>query len=515
MKTKRIKIMTDLDRPHITYDILSVLYNHNIEILMMEVYTYVIYLKTPFIEKDLWDKTLIEFQKIEGFESVEEIDLIAFEERDIEMKRVLDAIPQGVIVLNGLGKIKYANTYVSERIFKTTFDELVNKHISMYIEDNTIDLSFKPENKLDSVRNKEVNIGNQFYTLNLNVLLSDENVFTGYMIFLSRVADQNMYFNHITFEDIIGESNKIHDVVNQAKIYSESDSPVLITGESGTGKELFARSIHNQSDRKKCPFIAINCAAMPEQLLESELFGYEGGSFTGGKKQGKKGIFEIGDGGTIFLDEIADMAPHLQSKLLRVLQERSIRRIGGSEEIPTNVRIISATNKDIKELIQSDKFRLDLFYRINIFSVDIPSLRERKEDIPILVEYFVGRQAKRYGKEILSVKPGAMDKLLNYSWPGNIRELQNVIERAVALSDENGIKEEDIVINHGLEDIVVDSEQTSLKGMIGQIERKIVLDALRNSSSIREASRKLDVTHTLLINRIKKYDILDKEWKSY
>lgn len=513
MKTKRIKITTDLDRPHITYDILSVLYRNNIEILMMEVYTYVIYFKTPFIEKDLWKNIVSEFHEIEGFEHVEEIDLIAFEERDIEMKRVLDAIPQGVIVLNGIGKIKYANNYVSEKIFKTTGDKLVNKHITSYIQDQFIDLSFKPNEKLSAIRNKEISIGNQLYALNLNLLLSDENVFTGYMIFLSRVIDQNMFLNHITFEDIIGESNKLNEVIQQAKIYAVSDSAVLITGESGTGKELFARSIHNLSDRRNSPFIAINCAAMPEQLLESELFGYEGGSFTGGKKQGKKGIFELGDGGTIFLDEIAEMPPHLQSKFLRVLQERSIRRIGGIKEIPVNIRLISATNKDINSLIRSDEFRLDLFYRINIFTVEIPALRDRREDIPILVEYFVSRQAKRYGKEILGVKPEAMDKLLSYKWPGNIRELQNVIERAVALSDEFGIDEKDIVINHGLESEIINTGQSSLKGIVSQVERNVILKTLKDSTSIREAARTLDVTHTLLINRIKKYKIEDEEWK--
>lgn len=514
MKTKRIKIITDLDRPHIAYDILSVLYRNNIEILMMEVYTYVVYFKTPFIEKDLWSKIVSEFQEIEGFESVEEIDLIAFEERDIEMKRVLDSIPQGVIVLNGAGNIKYANNYVSERIFKTTGAKLTNKHISRYLQDENIDLSFKADGKLQAIRNKEISIGNQLYTLNLNLLASDENIFTGYMIFLSRVINQNMFLNHITFQDIIGESNKLHEVIDQAKIYSVSDSAVLITGESGTGKELFARSIHNLSDRQNNPFIALNCAAMPEQLLESELFGYEGGSFTGGKQEGKKGIFELGDGGTIFLDEIAEMAPHLQSKFLRVLQERSIRRIGGVKEIPVNIRIISATNKDISNLIKSDKFRLDLFYRINIFTVEIPALRERREDIPILVEYFVERQAKRYGKSILNVNPQAMDKLISYKWPGNIRELQNVIERAVALSDEFGITEKDIVINRELEKNIITTSTSSLKDMISEIERKIILDTLKNSSSIREASRALDVTHTLLINRIKRYNISDDEWKS-
>lgn len=513
MKTKRIKIITDLDRSHITYDILSILYKHNIEILMMEVYTYVIYLKVPVIEKEVWNKIVDEFNDIKGFNSVEEIDLIAFEERDIEMKRVLDVIPQGVIVLSGNGNIKYANNYVSESIFKTSINKLVDNHISKYIKEVNIDLSFDCNSRLDTISNKEIIIGNQIYNLNLDLLLSDENIFTGYMIFLSDIINQDMFINHITFDDIIGESNKLENVIKQAKVYSKSDSAVLITGESGTGKELFARSIHNLSDRRNNPFIAINCAAIPEQLLESEIFGYEEGSFTGGKKQGKKGIFEIGDGGTVFLDEIAEMAPHLQSKFLRVLQEKAIRRIGGSKEIPINIRIISATNKNISKLIHNNEFRLDLFYRINIFTVEVPSLRERKEDIPILVEYFIQRQAKRYGKEILEIRPQAMNKLLAYKWPGNIRELQNVIERAVALSDKSGIDENDIDINYDLEDKVMAIKGSSLKDMVSEIERKIIIDNLKNSSSIREASRTLNTTHTLLINRIKRYKILDEEWK--
>lgn len=513
MKTRRIKITTNIDRPHITYDILTVLHRHDIGILMMEVYTYVIYLKIPIIEQELWKSILEEMDEIEGFESAEEIDLIAFEERDIEMKRVLDIVPQGIVVLNARGSIKYANNYLAERILKTTSDVLANRYITDFIESDRLKEFLIDKDKLKSIRNQEITLSNRNYILNIHPILSDENVFSGYMLSLNEVVNQDNYHNPITFEDIIGESYKLQEVIGQAKLYALADSPVLITGESGTGKELFARAIHNLSDRNCKPFIAINCAAIPDQLLESELFGYESGSFTGGKKEGKKGIFELGEGGTIFLDEIGEMPPHLQSKLLRVLQEKSIRRIGGHTEISIDIRIITATNKDIDLLIKDGKFRLDLFYRINIFGVEIPPLRERKEDIPILVEYFTESHVRRYGKNIKGLEPKAMKKLISYNWPGNIRELQNAIERAIALSSDAIVKEKDIILDYNIERNENLSDKSSLLEIVGTYERNIILESLKNNVSIRDTARKLDVTHTLLINRIKKYNILDEEWK--
>lgn len=513
MKTRRIKITTFIDRPHITYDILTVLRRHDIGIMAMEVYTYVIYLKIPLVEQGVWKQVLKELEEIDGFESAEEIDLIAFEERDIEMKRVMDIIPHGVMVLNAEGYIKYANNYVAEKVFKTTSDKLSNLKVTGLIDEGVLIDFLKSEERKKSLVNKDITIGNQKYILSLHPILSDENIFSGYMLSLDEVINQVHYYNPISFEDIIGESNKLKDAVEQAKLYALSDSPVLITGESGTGKELFARAIHNLSQRKNRAFIAINCAAIPDQLLESELFGYEGGSFTGGKKEGKKGIFELAEGGTIFLDEIGEMAPHLQSKLLRVLQERAVRRIGSHKEIPIDVRIISATNQDMDELIRADKFRLDLLYRINIFSVEIPPLRERKEDIPILVEHFIRTHSEKYGKAIEGLEPAAMKKLLSYNWPGNIRELQNVIERAIALSNERLIKEREIILDYNIERAEILYDKASLKDVVGKFERDIIVKVLKNSSSIREAAKKLDVTHTLLINRIKKYEISEEEWK--
>ena len=507
---KRIKIIAKVDRPHFTYDILSIFYKYDVGIIWMEVYSYIIYIKLHHIDPETWEKIKEEFEKVDGFQEVEEVDLIAFEEKDIEMKRVLDIIPQGVMVLDRRSKIKYVNKYAAERIFKSTVNGITGNIIGEYIKDKKVDIFLHQQKTVKPIINENIEIGNQFYLLNVNPLLSEENIFIGYILTFDDINKLDnvtgRYDNPITFEDIICESSKMKDIIHQAKIFSTSDSPILITGESGTGKELFARAIHNASNRKNKPFIPINCAAMPEQLLESELFGYEHGSFTGGKKGGKVGILEIADGGTVFLDEIGEISPHLQAKFLRVLQEKKIRKIGGYKEIPTDFRLLSATNKNLEHMVNNNKFRLDLLYRINIFNVEIPPLRDRREDIPILVEYFLRMHSSRYDKNIVRIDHKGMKKLMNYSWPGNVRELQNVLERAVALSNTHEIQEEDIVLSS-----VIDEKQglvtDSLKESVENFEKKIIVESLKNSESIREAARNLDVTHTLLLNRMKKYGI--------
>ena len=240
------------------------------------------------------------------------------------------------------------------------------------------------------------------------------------------------------FEKIIGKSEKMKEIFKLIKNVAKGDATVLITGESGTGKELVARAIHNQSKRAKKLFVPVNCAAIPENLLESELFGYEKGAFTGAYER-HLGKFEIANGGTIFLDEISTMPMPMQAKLLRVLQERVIDRVGGTNQIEINVRVISATNSDLKQEVDSKKFRSDLFYRLNVIPMNIPPLRERTEDVPLLVDHFLEKYNKEFGKRITRVARDAMETLSSYPWPGNVRELENLIERIVVLSDNNTI----------------------------------------------------------------------------
>ena len=235
------------------------------------------------------------------------------------------------------------------------------------------------------------------------------------------------------FDGIVGSSPALRAVLDDVRIVAPTRATVLIGGETGTGKELIARAIHLHSERGHRPFVKVNCAAIPAELLESELFGHERGAFTGAVAQ-RIGRFEAADGGTLFLDEIGDMPLHLQTKLLRVLQEQEFERVGGGWTIKVDVRIVAATNRDLKAMIEENKFRADLYYRLAVFPMNVPPLRQRREDIPSLTRCFVQKHAKRMGRNIESIPARAMEALTNYDWPGNIRELQNVIERSVVVS---------------------------------------------------------------------------------
>ncbi|WP_419725732.1 sigma-54 interaction domain-containing protein [Terrisporobacter petrolearius] len=239
----------------------------------------------------------------------------------------------------------------------------------------------------------------------------------------------------ITLDNIVGSSEIMEHTKQKSLIAAKSNSTVLITGESGTGKELFARAIHNHSDRTDYPFVAVNCAAIPDNLLESELFGYEEGAFTGAKKGGKLGKFELAHKGTIFLDEIGDMSLHLQGKLLRVLQERELDKIGGKSNIFIDVRVIAATNKNLENLVKNGQFREDLYYRLKVIPITLPTLRERKSDIPLLIDYMIKEYAHKLNKDVIGIEEDASKTLVDYTWPGNVRELQNIIEYSINMSN--------------------------------------------------------------------------------
>jgi two-component system response regulator PilR (NtrC family) len=242
----------------------------------------------------------------------------------------------------------------------------------------------------------------------------------------------------LRFDEMVGDSPRMREVLDLIAKIAPTNSTVLISGESGTGKELVARAIHAGSPCKDRPFVSINCGALPDELLESELFGHTRGSFTGAVTA-KKGLFEVADGGTIFLDEIGDTTPAMQIKLLRVLQERRIRRVGGTDEIEVNVRVLAATNQDLEQMVRQKRFREDLYYRINVIQIHMPALREKPEDIPKLSLHFLVKYGRIMGKKVTRISEEAMQGLMEHDWPGNVRELENVIERAVALEASDAI----------------------------------------------------------------------------
>ncbi len=314
-----------------------------------------------------------------------------------------------------------------------------------------------------------------------------------------------------SFAGLIGKSKPMQKVYELIEKVAASNVNVLITGESGTGKELVARAIHYQGKRSGRPFVTVNCGAIPENLLESELFGHEKGSFTGATQQ-KRGLFEVADGGTLFLDEIGELPLAMQVKLLRVLQEREIRRVGGTRDLPVDVRLVAATNKDLAREVATGRFREDLFYRLNVIPLELPALRERRQDIPLLIEHFYGKQA---GQGKVAISEGAMRRLLDYAWPGNIRELENVIERCVVLGHGRELSEESLpdYLRPGTRPeeaalTALPEAGLDLDAYLGGIERDILVKALERCGGVRKkAAELLGISFRSIRYRLAKFDI--------
>lgn len=311
-----------------------------------------------------------------------------------------------------------------------------------------------------------------------------------------------------SFPNIVGSSDSMQEVFKAVNKVARGNTMVLLRGESGTGKELIAKAIHYESPRAKGPFIALNCAALPENLLESELFGYEKGAFTGAVSS-KKGRFELADGGTIFLDEIGDITPAIQVKILRVIQEHEFERLGGTKTIKVDVRIIAATNRDLESAVKEGTFREDLYWRLNVVPIFLPSLRERKEDIPLLIEHFLNRFNKIHGKRI-TISKEALRKLLDYHWPGNVRELENTIERLVVMVDGNLILPENLPIHMVMEDRFIMERETLLKDLKA-IEKERISKALKECGYVQaRAARLLGITQRQLSYKARKYGLIEK-----
>jgi two-component system NtrC family response regulator len=315
------------------------------------------------------------------------------------------------------------------------------------------------------------------------------------------------------FSNIIGRSKpmlRIYDLIGKV---AYSKASVLITGPSGTGKELIAKAIHYESPRKNRPFVSVNCGALTETLLESELFGHEKGAFTGAVAL-KKGRFELADGGTLFLDEVGEMPPSLQVKLLRVLQEMEFERVGGTRSLRVDVRVLSASNRNLKETVAEGSFREDLFYRLNVIHIEVPPLRERPEDIRLLVNHFIDKYRRTSGEEKIELSPEVWKSFYAYRWPGNVRELENVIERAVVLNSEGVINQRDLPAEFSEENMELDVDRfipsdVPLQETLEKIEEQLIRRALKQSGDVQShAAERLGITKSLTLHKMKKYNIL-------
>lgn len=520
-----------VDRPGLGYDIFQRFEANHIDKVSMEVAPELgMMIKFRCSSKQEAETFITDLKTVDGVLSVGLSDHMPYEAREHELNTILNSVSEGIVAVNKDGKITHINE-VASRIFLTSQKEALGLDAEVLfganppiLETLKTGLSYSLKERKIHKRNKVIH----FLTSGVPILNDKGHIIGGVMTIkdfqqveelLSKV-DRNP--QTITFNQIVYHSSRMRQLVETAKIVARGNSTILLRGESGTGKEMFAKAIHMESPRSQSPFIPINCGALPDTLLESELFGYEEGAFTGAAKGGKKGLFEQAHGGTLFLDEIGEISPQVQVRLLRVLQEGSIRRVGGTKEISVDVRIIAATHRNLEAMITSGQFREDLYYRLNVIPLKIPALRERAEDIPLIAQTLIRKIANRLGKSEVYLTKESMDLLMTQPWPGNVRQLENTLERIINVTDSTEIEpnlfyewtdlapkkplvepEED----SALIKIPVYDEWPTLKEIVAEVERQVLLKVLETNPSSRKAGKVLGVSNTTILNKMKTYGI--------
>ena len=446
---------------------------------------------------------------------------IKTEELELEKKKLeilLNGMNKAVVSIDKEGNIDKYNVKFKE-IFNMKDDNIEGENIFQlldFIKKPSINDFKKHKTGVFYYKENSRNLKGIYNVSEIAV----KNKLKGYVIDFIENKDAIKNYNKInkdykiTLDNIISESEIMEHTKQKALIASKSNSTVLITGESGTGKELFARAIHNHSDRADNTFVTVNCAAIPDNLLESELFGYEEGAFTGAKKGGKLGKFEIAHKGTIFLDEIGDMSLHLQGKLLRVLQERELDKIGGKSNILIDVRVIAATNKNLVELVAKGQFREDLYYRLNVIPITLPALRQRKDDIPLLIDYMIKEYAHKLNKDVIGIEDDAKKTLIDYSWPGNVRELQNVIEYSINMSN-SSLLNLDIIPNN-IKSKYYDEKSNKCEEIrtLEDLEKEEISKALNKFKHYKKdkelVAKSLGISRATLYRKLEKYNLISK-----
>jgi PAS domain S-box-containing protein len=443
-----------------------------------------------------------------------------------ELSAILSSVQEAIEVADRDGSIRYVNPAFS-RVTGIPESERINKNIFLVSPNGALAKSLQISAPVFGRRSKVG--GSEVEVIsNASPIIVDGEI-TGAVVVFQPINDiyklmeelqksntiiESLYAKigqisgaKYTFEDLIGVSSKFKDSLAMAQKAAKSDTTVLILGESGTGKELFAHAIHQASIRRDKPFIKVNCAAIPENLLESEFFGHEKGAFTGALKT-KLGKFELANGGTLFLDEIGDMNLLLQAKLLRVLQEQEIERVGGTQTISIDVRIIAATNRKLIELVEQNKFREDLYYRLNVIELNIPSLRERMEDLDVLAFHLINKFNRELGKKVSRITSDALSLMKNYNWPGNIRELENVLERVMVVIENDKITADDLA--YYLADNHEKKDDANTIMPLAEVEKMMIDKAIKqfgdNLAGKKKAAHKLKISLATLYNKLKKYN---------
>ena len=538
-KIKRLRFTGAQNRVGMVYDILKTVSNLGINVLNIEVNPPHIYFKVQWPSDLSWATLTRQLKShVVDIGEIIEVDIMEYEKKETTLDVIGDNISEGIVVVDQSGTVTYFSKKARDML---GIPEKGQPNLEGIFKSR----DFEPALSLDEDRdNIEVTVtwqGKSTRVLtSVRTITNEEGIPAGALIIFRELDDVRQLIQSVSgpslidFEDIIGESQVFTNAINLAKTVAPTNMSVMLRGESGTGKELFARAIHKNSSRRKGPFVTVNCAAIPDSLLESEFFGYERGAFTGASSGGKQGLLELATHGTLFLDEVGDLSPPLQAKILRALQEQRIRRVGGRQEIKIDIRIVSATNKELEQMMNDGTFREDLFYRLNVIPIWIPPLRSRKEDIPLLAEHFVNTMARELGKPDLRLSQNAIARLLDHGWPGNVRELQNVIQRAAILASEeidathlviesvpsaSAFREPDALLDLS-RSLTDESEQerseslfylpdelpVDLPKLLEKIEAYYIAQASKVYYSSRQIGSALGISHTTAINKMRKFD---------
>ncbi len=504
------------DRVGIAHEILAMLARRNMNVVAVEVDPPLIFIDIPKLDQNILATLRIDFMRVVGVNGVEPVDILPGTRRRLHLDTLMAAMADPVMAVDASGRVVAANA-AAAAVAKLSENALHGKTLHELFGETSLEAELISTGFRMPAR--EVMLDGEHFLLDVTPVSEpldaslDQTV--GGVITLHaprRMGERIHALQHSEgggFHLIIGESGPIRALKARAARVAMVDAPLLILGETGTGKELVAQACHAASSRNSAPFLALNCAALPESLAESELFGYTPGSFSGAQRSGKPGLIEMAEGGTVFLDEIGEMSLYLQAKLLRFLNDGKFRRIGGDREMKVNVRIISATHRDLGEMVAEGTFREDLFYRLNVLNLEVPALRERPDDILPLARHFIERACAQAQKPICRLNTAAGAALLANRWPGNVRQLQNVVFRAITMSDQRILDAADLDLA-GASIRTAEAEPQHCEDWeqsVAVFERALLESLYAQYPSSRKLAMRLKTSHSMIANKLRKYRI--------
>jgi transcriptional regulator of aroF, aroG, tyrA and aromatic amino acid transport len=504
--------VTFIDRVGITQEVLALLGGRNLNLDAVEMVPPNVYIDAPTLSPDVLDELREALFSVRGVQAVTIVDILPGQRRHLQLDALLAAMTDPVLAVDSHGCVLLANPALIElcgcQPEGLSIGELfADEHLQAELLSQGFRLPLR-----------EITVKGQALLLDAQPINESVNAgtrrLTGGLLSLyapNRIGERLAALHHDHaegFDALLGDSAAIRNLKARAQRVAALDAPLLIEGETGTGKELVARACHAISSRSTAPFLALNCAALPENLAESELFGYAPGAFTGAQRGGKPGLLELAHQGTVFLDEIGEMSPYLQAKLLRFLSDGSFRRVGGEREVKVNVRILSATHRNLEAMVTEGTFREDLFYRLNVLKLEVPPLRERGQDILLLARHFMQQACAQIQRLPCRLTPETYPALLNNRWPGNVRQLQNVIFRAAAICESNLVQIDDLdIAGTAVAAQQIEGEIGSLESAVAEFERKLLEKLYPDHPSTRQLASRLQTSHSAIATRLRKYGI--------